>query len=30
MGGNLIKEGLEGKRDGDAGKVVTVEGVQDW
>lgn len=30
LGGELIREVVEGKRDGDAGRVVNKDGVQDW
>jgi hypothetical protein len=30
VGGTLIKNVVEGKRDGDANKVVTQDGVQPW
>lgn len=30
IGGNIIREVIEGKRDADAGKVVNKDGVQPW
>jgi hypothetical protein len=30
VGGGFIKDVVEGKRDGDAGKVINKDGVQPW
>jgi hypothetical protein len=30
IGGNFVKDVVEGKRDGDVGKVIRKDGVQPW